>query len=370
MGTLLPRYESIRAGRLALVLVAASLAAACGKKGAPLPPQPRGPFPPLAVAARQVGQIVEVRFGVPGARGARPAQQPARAELVRVGYGAGVEAPADPDAFRRRGEVVAVVEGDPLPSGTRLTLTDRSLAQRPDGGVGHTLRYAVRVRDRRGRPSPLVLAKDLVPLDPAPAPSGLRAEPTADGVRLSWEAPPGPGPFRYNVYRSPPDGPHAESPLNENPLGDTEYLDSGVTAGERLAYTVRVALSDGLPYREGESAAPCEVLTEDRFAPEPPQGLVAVQEGRAVRLFWNPNRERDLAGYRLYRRVDAGPWARIGPDPVERPLHLDEDVREGQRLAYRVSAIDRATPVNESEPSSLVEVEVLSEPAAPGGASR
>jgi len=335
-----------------------------------MPPEPRGPLPPLAVAARQIGQSVEVRFGVPGARGARPAQQPVRAELVRVTYGAGVEAPADPDAFRRRGEVVAVVEGDPLPSGSRLALTDRSVAQLPDGGVGQTLRYAVRVRDRRGRPSPLVLAKDLVPLKPVPAPGGLHAEPTADGVRLSWTAPPGTGPFRYNVYRSAPGAPHAENPLNENPLGDTEYLDSGVTAGERLVYTVRVALADGLPHREGETSAPCEVLTEDRFAPAPPQGLVAVQEGRAVRLFWNPNRERDLAGYRLYRKVDEGPWSRIGPDPVERPLYLDQDVLEGQRLAYRVTAIDRAEPVNESTPSMEVEVEVLAEPVAPGGRPR
>jgi len=331
-----------------------------------LPPAPRGPFPPLALSARQVGENVEVRFGVPKARGPRPAQQPVRAELVRVSYGPNVAAPTDPDAFRRRGEVVDAVDGDPLPVGGRIVLTDREAARQADGMVGHTLRYAVRVRDRRGRPSPLVLAKDLVPLPPAPAPTGLHAEPTADGVRLSWEAPPGTGPFRYNVYRSPPGVPHSENPLNENPLTETEYLDSAVTAGARLVYTVRVALADGLPHREGRTSVAVEVLTEDRFAPAPPQGLVAVQEGRAARLFWNPNRERDLAGYRLYRKVGSSPWSRIGPDPVERPLYLDEDVREGQHLAYRVTAVDRATPANESEPSSPVELEMLPEPAGSG----
>ena len=232
--------------------------------------------------------------------------------------------------------------------------------------VGHTLRYAIRVRDRRGRPSPLVVAKDLVPLAAVAAPTALRAEPTADGVRLVWDAPEGAGPFRYNVYRSAPDAAHAETPLNTNPIADTEYLDSGVGTGERHIYSVRVALADGVPYREGETSAAREILTEDRFAPAPPQGLVAVQEGRAVRLFWNPNRERDLAGYRLYRWLDPGPWSRFGPDPVERPLYLDEDVREGQHPFYRVTAVDRSLPPNESQPSSAVDVQVLAEPVAPG----
>jgi len=293
-----------------------------------------------------------------------------RAELVRVHYGPGIEAPPDPDVFRRRGEVVAVAEGDPLPSGARLSLTDRSAAGLPEEAVEHTLRYAVRVRDRRGRSSPLVVARDLVPLAPVAAPSALHAEPTADGVRLVWKAPEGDGPFRYNVYRSPPGGPRAEDPLNANPIADTEYLDSNAAVGKRHVYSVRVVLADGLPRREGATSPAREILTEDRFAPAPPQGLVAVQEGAAVRLFWNPNRERDLAGYRLYRWLDPGPWARIGPDPIERPLHLDEQVREGQHPFYRVTAVDRAEPPNESPPSPIAEVELLGEPAAPGETPR
>lgn len=363
-------HESIPAGRLTLVLLIAMLAPACGKKGAPLPPEPRGPLPPLAVRARQIGPEVEVNFDVPGARGSRPAQQPVRVELVRVHYGPGIEAPADPDVFRRRGEVVASAEGDPLPSGSRLSLIDRSVIGLPDNAEEHTLRYAIRVRDRRGRPSPLVVARDLVPLAPVAAPSALRAEPTADGVRLVWEAPEGQGPFRYNVYRSPPGEAHAESPLNSNPLADTEYLDSGAAVGVRHVYTVRVALADGLPRREGATSRPRAVLTEDRFAPAAPQGLVAVQEGAAVRLFWNPNRERDLAGYRLYRWLETGSWTRIGPDPIERPLYLDEDLREGQHPFYRVTGIDRATPPNEGPPSPIADVELLGEPVAPGEAPR
>ena len=54
-----------RASRRGIVLAALLLFLACGKKGPPLPPEPRGPLPPTGVTARQVGEQVEVRFDVP-----------------------------------------------------------------------------------------------------------------------------------------------------------------------------------------------------------------------------------------------------------------------------------------------------------------
>ena len=91
-----------------------------------------------------------------------------------------------------------------------------------------------------------------------------------------------------------------------------------------------------------------------------------VLEGTAVRLFWDPNRERDLSGYRVFRQLDDGEWMRIGADPVEQPLYLDPDVGVGQRLRYRVTAIDRASPVNESVASDEVVVELGEEPVNGG----
>jgi hypothetical protein len=139
-----------------------------------------------------------------------------------------------------------------------------------------------------------------------------------------------------------------------------------VTAGESYVYTVRLSLADGMPWRESASSNAVELVAEDRFAPAAPAGLVVVQEGDAVRMFWNPNPERDLAGYRIYRRVNGGEWERVGPDPVEQPLYLDTGVRIDQLIEYRVTAIDRASPTNESPPSESVELIVLQEPAAPG----
>ncbi len=133
--------------------------------------------------------------------------------------------------------------------------------------------------------------------------------------------------------------------------------------GESYEYVVRVALAEGLPRREGESSERFRVVARDTFAPEAPTGLVVVQEGPAVRLFWNPNSERDLAGYRVYRRQGSGAWERIGPELIDQPSFIHRDVAPDQRLSYYVTAIDRAPEPNESEGSAIEELEIVADPA-------
>lgn len=364
--------ESPRRAALAVVALSALACGACGKEGPPLPPLPRGPLAPRNVAARQVGGEVRVGFGVPAARGPKPVQQPARAELLRVVYAEGLQPPTDADTFRRRGEVVAVRELVPDSAGVRLSLVDQQLAALPDRGLGSTLRYAVRVRDRKGRSSPLVVAPDLVPLAPVAAPSGLRAEPTAVGVRLEWAPVESDGETapEYNVYRANAGGDWSERPLNAEPIAATSYLDSGAELGSTYRYVVRVALASEPPYREGRSSAATEVVARDEFAPAAPSGLVAVQEGAVVRLFWDPNDERDVAGYRLHRRVGDGAWVTVNDAPIEQSQYLDSDVSIGMQLSYRLTAIDRASPPNESAPSAVVDVELRAEPPSAGDQPR
>lgn len=334
----------------------------CGKKGAPVPPEPRGPVPPRGVSARQLGAEARVSFEAPAPRGSGLTQQLVLAEMLRVAYPPGPVPPSDPDAFRRRGVLVAQTQGEPLQSGARVTLRDPSLVQLAGHGVGWTLRYGVRVRDRKGRPSALVVARDLDPLLPAPAPVSLAARPTSTGLALSWSPPSVEGDLRYNVYRSRPAEVWPEAPLNIEPLADTAYLDTAVQVGERLVYQVRLSLAPGIPYREGEPSESLEVMVEDRIAPAPPAALVGVQEGKAVRLFWNPGRERDVAGYRVYRQIQEQDWVQVGPKLIENPSFLDVEIEPGQQLAYRVTAVDGAEPANESEPSETIRLEVVAEP--------
>jgi fibronectin type 3 domain-containing protein len=199
-------------------------------------------------------------------------------------------------------------------------------------------------------------------------PTLLRAEATADGVRLSWHAPTEGEATRYNVYRAPAGEPIGPRPLQREPVSSPEYLDSEVVSGTEYVYEVRTAASATPPLQESEPSEPVRVRAEDLFAPAAPEKLVAVQEGATVRLFWNPSGERDLAGYRVYRAPAEGAFERIGTDPLERSSFVDSAVRVGVRYSYRVTAVDRATPPNESRPSEAVEIEVAADPAAGGSA--
>ena len=349
-----------------LPLLACSLALmACGKTGPLQPPAPRGPFPAAGVEARQIGDRVEIALTVPKPRGTEPSQAVQTTEILRVAYPRGRTAQSEPDAFRVRGEIVAAVEAEYGKPGDRVVIADPSLAQLADAGIGWTLRYGVRVRDQRGRPSAIVVAKDLTTVPPVSPPTALTGQASGDGVRLSWQAPEGPASPAFNVYRGPADGPLAESPLNIQPLPSSDYLDATVEVGKIYRYVVRTVAASGPPYRESVSSNAFAVDASDRFAPAPPAGLVVVQEGSAVRLLWNPGGERDLEGYRVYRAASGEGFARIGPEIVPQPSFLDAGVSAGTDVRYRVTAIDRASPPNESAPSSEAGLRVAADPGTP-----
>jgi hypothetical protein len=346
----------------ALIVTSVGFALACGKIGPLQPPAPRGPLPPSAVEARQIDDRVEIALTVPQPRGSDPSQAVQRTEILRVSYPRGRTPPAEPDALRVRGEVVVAVEATYAKPGDRIVLADPSFQQLADGGIGWTLRYGVRVRDSRGRPSPLVVAKDLTTVPPIAAPRGLRGEASADGVRLVWEAPEGATAATYNVYRGPADGILSERPQNVQPLSTPDDLDTTVEAGKIYRYVVRAVAAEGPPYRESASSNVTVVDASDRFAPAPPTGLVAVQEGSSVRLLWNPGAEHDLDGYRVYRRSGDGEFTSIGGAIVRQPSFLDTGVAPGTLVRYRVTAIDRAVNPNESAPSAEVELRVVADP--------
>ena len=346
--------------RCGLAAALGATAVSCGKVGPLRPPAPRGPQAPVDVEARQIGAAVEVAFTVPQPTGSQASQEVAQTQILRVDYPRGVTPAVDPEAFRLRGQVVVEVDAG-LP-GTRLVVADPTVGQLSDGGVGWTLRYGVRVRDRRDRPSTLVVARDLAVVAAVGPPSKLTAQASADGVRLAWEPPEGAADATYNIYRGPAEGLLDEKPLNLKPLATPGYLDADVRVGATYRYVVRSVAAEGPPFRESVSSAPAIVDASDRFAPAAPAGLVAVQEGAAVRLLWNPNAEKDLDGYFVYRKL-GGDWARQG-EILGQPSYLDPDVKPGDVVRYRVTAVDRASPPNESEPSAEVELQVAADPGA------
>jgi len=228
---------------------------------------------------------------------------------------------------------------------------------------GRLVRYAVRWRDARGRPSPLALAPDLVLAPPPGAPSGVTAESVPAGIRLVWQPPPQGAPAGYNVYRARGDEPLDVYPRNPEPLTEPTFLDPDFVLGTSYRYVVRAVAAAGRPPRESGSSAAVNVVAEDRFPPEVPRDVVAVREGAQVRMFWTPGAESDLAGYRVERQVPPGPWEQVA-DRLTQAQWLDLAPPSGT-VAYRVLAVDQADPPNVSAPSEPVEVAAPAPEEAP-----
>ncbi len=354
--------------RVAVVIALLLPAAGCGKRGIPLPPEPRGPFAPGDVELRQIGGSVLVSFEPPAPRSrSKPSQSVTRAFLVRVELEDRGDAP-DPDRFHRRGETIRKVDLDPEAAGSRVTLVDPFSEDRIRSAGWFW--YGVRVEDRRGRSSPLVVAGSIRPVRPPVRPPAPRTEMTAEGVRLRWAAErSGKEKQPVNIYRSLLGRKTGRRPINDSPIAGGEYLDTAVEVGETYRYVLRTVAGRN-PFQESESSPPAEVHAVDLFPPVPPTRPVAVQEGAAVRLFWDPNQEKDLAGYRIYRKVGDGEWKALPGNLITGTSWVDQDVSAGNRVAYRVTALDRAKPPNESGYSEEVSVLIALDPNAPGGAGR
>ena len=100
---------------------------------------------------------------------------------------------------------------------------------------------------------------------------------------------------------------------------------------------------------DGSSSPAFELLAHDVFPPAVPAGLQAVFSGQiqgqppSIDLTWNPNMERDLAGYFVYRRLQEQPataGVKLNAQPVTAPAFHDTALQPGRTYVYSVSAVD------------------------------
>jgi len=91
----------------------------------------------------------------------------------------------------------------------------------------------------------------------------------------------------------------------------------------------------------------------DVEAPSVPEGLTVRAGWDANWLTWELGEEADLAGYVVYREDESGVFVAIATN-VQEVSYLDEGLEENREYRYRVSALDRQLPPNESEMSEVV----------------
>jgi predicted small lipoprotein YifL len=251
----------------------------------------------------------------------------------------------------------------PAPADTR---TDGPLLGPPAAVPVRT--YAAFGTSTRGRKGPLS-KRVMVPLVPPPAPpSGATIAYDEAAITLTWPAVGGAAPaadallpsrpigaparpaMTYNVYDTT--NPDAPVKLTATPLDATTYADKRLVWGEKRCYAIVAAERvQGATIESDASPAACKTLV-DTFPPAAPKDLKAISSEGAINLIWEPNAEKDLAGYIVLRGVEPAETLRpITEAPIVEPSFRDP-VQPGIAYVYAVRAVDKAG--NSSGPSPRV----------------
>ena len=120
----------------------------------------------------------------------------------------------------------------------------------------------------------------------------------------------------------------------------------------------RIAIMQGLDDDEPHTLYIDDVMigdaVSDANAPATPVGLSAKGYERHVDLVWQPNRERDLLFYKIYRSFDGKTYEPIGIQKGRLTRYVDFVGASGKAVWYKISAVD--ANYNESPLSAAVQI--------------
>lgn len=377
-----------------LLALSAVFTGACGKKGDPSPPFPRGARAITDLAIEQEGADAVLTFSYPDRlMNGLPLSDLASVEVYRIvnpspsltaprrsapqpsGAARGDLAPAagtrqaavnarvaEENFFRdaeriaslpvaeiaRRTRGASIVFEDPLPP---------LFARKP---VPAGLAYAVVSVRRGGEKSPLSNLVAIAPEVPPAAPVILAVTPEENRVCLEWLAPEadllGRAPVSvggYFIYRRRLPDEEFAAPLNAIPVTGTGFVDAAPPDGP-LVYTLRATVP-GKPKIEGAAAVEAAIDHRDVFPPPAPPRVDALPEAGLVRLVWDPVSAPDLAGYAIFRSEGGRPPARLNPELSIDSFFNDTTAKAGHRYAYTVRSFDRAGNMSAPSPPASAE---------------
>ena len=316
--------------------------AACGHKGPLLPPVVRVPQPPGDFTCLQRGGRVLLRWTNPESYidgESLPASGTVEVWVLETPKAEEV-APAAAADVEAKGQVVARVEGKAGgPGEFAYELAPREI----DVCV---LSFALRARDPGGRPSALTEVCGCAPQALPRPPTDLRVRVFADRLEIGWTAPEASIDGRrpaaaagYLVLRAEEGG--SFRLLTAEPLEASPFADKDFEFDRPYRYVVRATANAAAPYLTSDDSPVLEVRAKDEFPPGPPRGLVLVAGEGFISLNWEPGPEKDLAGYKVWRRAASEEDFRaLTPQPILENAYTDRAVEKGVRYTYTLTAVD------------------------------
>jgi hypothetical protein len=341
---------------------------ACGRKGPLEIPAGREPMAVEGLAAAQRGQAVFLEWTNPvKAVSGRPLTD---LETIEIWvFDAGLPAGGRPFASAEVEKTARLARRIPKEefgnferrAGARDSGMAFPFVFDPGPAGPKRLAFAVRVIDAKKRASDFTApaAVDLRACPKPPRSVDVRVFP--DLLEVGWLAPdsnidgtPLENVGGYFVYRYEGQGP--PSKLTPSPLDGLTFEDRDFEFGKAYGYFVRaVAAGTDSAVESGDSSA-AEIVPRDVFPPAAPAGLAAVAGEGLVSLSWRPAKERDLGGYRIWRKESGGPaFSALGEGLVRENTFTDRSAAKGVSYVYAVSAVDRTgNEGSRSEGASVV----------------
>jgi len=341
---------------VAAALLSFFVLAACGKRGAPIPPRGRV-LQQVEITGFQRGNQVVLSWQMPARNAPKgSALNISRADIYRLAEPANSPVLLSEEEFANRSTLIAALEITDTDFGIK-TLSYRDTLQ--FAGQAARLRYAIRFVNSSGQKAGFSNALLIEPTSKiASAPSGLTAEPSQDAVKLSWQAPTtnvdGSTPVSllgYYIFRSD-SADKPGKPLNAAPITATSYNDEFFEFGKDYFYFVR-AVSAGVQAEPVESIESniLKFRPVDTFAPTAPSAITVAASPTMISIFFAVNPESDIAGYKIYRSTDLNlpkvQWQLLTPDLLKTNTFQDSRVESGKTYHYYLTATDARGNVSE-----------------------
>lgn len=230
--------------------------------------------------------------------------------------------------------------------------------------------FAFKVKDVKGTESAF---STLMPIDPQAlplAPQELQAKVSKDKIEIAWKPPDkniddsSPVILKgYNLYRSV-EGNEPQR-INSQLVTATTYSFSPFIYDTEYRFFVRASASQVEPYLESLDSVEIKVLPKDTFAPDPPQGLMAIAGENYISLSWDIHPEKDVAGYKVWRKKsgsDSEKYQLLNPELIKENSFMDYNAKKDTGYDYAVTACDQSG--NESRKSKPVSERISGEPHA------
>jgi hypothetical protein len=344
--------------KLLLLLSTPVLLVGCGVSGVPKPPSLNLPEPVADLRAVRKGDRVYLDWTVPTETTDRLAVRRLGPTRICRSLDAAMNECANPVGEVAAPQVPGAGNGKHANPVTAMkanytdNLPQRLLVDSP----GAQIVYAVSVLNENGRSAGISNAVHVPAVAALPTPSDFKAQVTAEGVALSWNAIPTAPETRgllhaYRVYRRP-EGGNADTVVGDVPLetaSATRLVDHSFEWEKTYFYratTITLLHEEGQAevQFEGDDTPAIKIFAHDVFPPAVPSGLQAAFSGAGqqpfIDLIWTPDTDADLAGYNVFRHEAGAAAVKINSALVKTPAFRDAMVASGKTYVYSVSAVD------------------------------